>query len=56
MIENYDNKRGTDYTSEFAKTGSIDANCLISDSEVWFLKSSSEGIDQNLLQKNKSNL
>ena len=51
-IENSDNKSGADYyTSEFAKTGSVAANCVISDSEVWFLKSCSEGLGQNLLQK-----
>jgi hypothetical protein len=36
-------------TSDFAKTGSFSANCLIN--EWWFLKSSTEGLTSNLLQK-----
>lgn len=47
-IVNFDNKNGTD-TSDFAKTGSFAANCFIS--ERCFLKSSSEGLTSNLLQK-----
>jgi hypothetical protein len=34
----------------------VATNCLIIDSEVWFHKSSSEGLVRKLLQKNKSNL
>jgi hypothetical protein len=49
-VENFNNKNGT-YTSDFAKIGSFATNCFIS--EMWFLKSSSEGLTSNLLQKHK---